>query len=273
MKRYKVGVVGASLYIGKSILKKIIDENFPYSFIRAISYEENNKEIKVGDYNFSSNKLSIESLKDLDLIIIIKDKVDLQEYIDYLNEKQKTYYLINNSLDENDNKTSDLIIKGIINDIEIINKEEIVFNCALELGDQGLIELNNQFIDYFNNRPLITSTPKINNHPVPLAFNLIPIVRENKLQFYIPSFYVNALILRIYCKDTSILEDKIRNNQNIKIYDKNLPSLFDAEGNDLIHIGIIDKKIDNISLFVTYDYTKIIINNLYKEIKVRIIND
>ena len=81
----------------------------------------------------------------------------------------------------------------------------------------------------------------------------------------------NALYLKIKCSDKDNLINKLKNNEKVKLYDKSLPNIFDCEGNSLIHLGIIDNEI--LTIFITFDYLKIISINSYNYIKARIEND
>lgn len=267
MKRYKIGVVGASTKLGKSILKTIIDNNFPYSFIRALSFEDDDKELKIDDYIFTLNKISINALKELDIIYIVS-KVNIDNEIkEFLETNNKIYIIIN----EDNFNCYENVKKEIFDSLEVNVLEEIHFNCSNELCDNGETVLINQCIDFLNNRPLIATCINKINQNIPLAFNLIPYIDDKILNFYIPSLQGNALYLKIKCSDKDNLINKLKNNEKVKLYDKSLPNILDCEGNSLIHLGIIDNEI--LTIFITFDYLKIISINSYNYIKARIEND
>ena len=99
---------------------------------------------------------------------------------------------------------------------------------------------------------------------VPLAFNILPITKDNKIEFYIPSLSGSAILLKLECKNKEEFLSKIKENSKIKYYNK-LPSLLECEGNDLIHLGVIDNS--DLTLFITFDYLKCMAQSALKQIE------
>lgn len=265
MKRYKIGVCDASFTLGKAILKSLIDYNLPYSFIRALTLKENINEVKIDDYTFSLNKLSFDSLKDLDFVILMNNLQNKNEYINYLKENNKIYLIVNDYKD-----SLSMIKKEIIGNNEEV--EAINFYGAISEGEEGISELENQYLAYFNNMPMIANIFQTNNQKVPLAFNIIPFKKDNNLNFYISSLYGCAMLMKTRCSDFSLIEN-IKNNEHIKYYENKLPSILECEGNEFIHIGVVSQNDQEVTLFATYDIRKIIVRETIKEIKERIKND
>ncbi len=312
MKRYKIGVIGASSILGKNILKILIEKNFPYSFIRAISYSNEQKEIKIDDYQFSLTNLSIDSIKDLDIVFIVLENHNIDEYFTFIKENNKYAIIIENLLNhininsiniENISKddnilkcplVNSLVVKKIFENIEIETLEMSCFHSSIEHGDEGIYEMNQQYIDYFNYKPLIARVfPNVNAHHIPLAFNMIPFTNNsyevrfkdevyrliNKISnivtvdFYIPSFYSSAIQFKVLTNQTNELLDNLKHNNDIRIFDNNCPTLLDGEGTSIIQIGNLKNNSNEISFFATFDVIKLVSNNALKMIEKRITYD
>lgn len=312
MKRYKIGVIGAPSLLGRNILKTIIEKNFPYSFIRAISSTDEKKEIKVDDYQFSLTNLSMDSIKDLDIVFIVLEDNNINNYLEFLEENNKYVVIADNllnqislnainveSITKDDNilkcpLVNSIVLEKIFNSLEIDSLEIYSFHSAIEHGDSGFFEINQQYIDYFNYKPLIARVfPNISGQHIPLAFNLIPfnnnlyeeqfkdevysivnnISSIRTCDFYIPSFYSSAIQIKVITNKTDLVLDSLKNNKDIKMYEDICPTLLDSEGTNFIHIGNLKSNENELCFFATFDIIKMTSKTVVEMMEKRISYD
>jgi len=309
MKRYKVGVIGSDSLIGINLLKTLLKRNFPYSLIRALTFDNDKKEIKVDDYIFSLTLLNKEALLDLDVVFVIDNDYDINEYLDFLKENNKYVVIISSSLKYNEYKYLDinqknniflvndpnaLVIKTVLGNIDFSLLDVISFHSVIENKEQEINNLKQQYLDYFNYQPLTASNLNyIDNKRIPLAFNLIPYSHNsdyndlfkdevyhllnkdfifNLCDFYIPSFCCNAMRIKIEGINNQNEIEKINNLENIKIYSTS-PSLIECEGNENIHLGNIKTYENGACFFISFDYLKVLCLEAVKIMEKRISYD